>query len=53
MLKVPRQFTLDQALEWIADDELVEVTPKSIRLRKAILNAEVRKKAEKRIMALA
>jgi len=30
----PRQFTLEQAMEYIADDELVEVTPKSIRLRK-------------------
>ena len=34
-LKVPRKMTLDQALEWIADDELVEVTPKSVRVRKA------------------
>jgi GTP-binding protein len=30
----PRQFTLEQAMEYINDDELVEVTPKSIRLRK-------------------
>ncbi|HBZ56154.1 MAG TPA: translational GTPase TypA, partial [Syntrophobacteraceae bacterium] len=30
----PRQFTLEQAMEYIGDDELVEVTPKSIRLRK-------------------
>jgi GTP-binding protein len=30
----PRQFTLEQAMEYISDDELVEVTPKSIRLRK-------------------
>ncbi len=37
-LKVPREMTLDQALEWIAADELVEVTPKSIRVRKAILD---------------
>ena len=40
-------MTLDQALEWIADDELVEVTPKSIRVRKAILDAEERKKANR------
>jgi GTP-binding protein len=33
----PRQFTLEQAMEYISDDELVEVTPKSIRLRKAKL----------------
>ena len=31
----PRQFTLEQAMEYISDDELVEVTPRSIRLRKA------------------
>jgi len=30
----PRQFTLEQAMEYISDDELVEVTPKSIRMRK-------------------
>ncbi|HBZ54862.1 MAG TPA: translational GTPase TypA, partial [Syntrophobacteraceae bacterium] len=30
----PRQFTLEQSMEYINDDELVEVTPKSIRLRK-------------------
>jgi GTP-binding protein len=30
----PRQFTLEQAMEYVSDDELVEVTPKSIRLRK-------------------
>ncbi len=47
-LKVPRPLTLESALEWIADDELVEVTPKTVRVRKAILSAEERKKAEKR-----
>jgi GTP-binding protein len=47
-LKVPRSVTLESALEWIADDELVEVTPASIRLRKAILSSEERKKASKR-----
>jgi GTP-binding protein len=46
-LKVPRAMTLDQALEWIADDELVEVTPKSVRVRKAILDFEERKKANR------
>ena len=40
-------MTLDQALEWIAADELVEVTPESIRVRKAILDAEERKRADK------
>ena len=38
----PIKFTLEQALEFIADDELVEVTPKSIRLRKSILSAQHR-----------
>ena len=47
-LKVPRQLTLENALEWIAADELVEVTPKSIRVRKHILSGEERKKAERR-----
>jgi GTP-binding protein len=43
-LTPPRVMTLEQALAYIADDELVEVTPKSIRLRKAILNPHERKK---------
>ena len=46
-LKVPWKMTLDQALEWIADDELVEITPKSVRVRKAILGVEDRKKASR------
>ncbi len=46
-LEVPRKMTLEQAMEWIERDELVEVTPKSIRVRKAILDAETRKRAEK------
>ncbi|MBI3441194.1 MAG: translational GTPase TypA, partial [Proteobacteria bacterium] len=43
----PRILTLDQAIIYIADDELVEVTPKSIRLRKRILDPNQRKRAEK------
>lgn len=46
-LDVPRKMTLEQAMEWIGTDELVEVTPKAIRVRKAILNAEDRKRAQK------
>ncbi len=38
----PRRMTLDLALEWIDNDELVEVTPKSIRLRKRVLKANQR-----------
>ena len=41
----PRTFSLEEALEYIADDELVEITPKNIRLRKRILDATARKKA--------
>ena len=52
-LKVPLKMTLDAALEWIGPDELVEVTPKLIRVRKALRSAEERKKAEKRHIALA
>lgn len=53
VLDVPRRLTLDAALEWIAGDELVEVTPQSIRVRKAILDHEARKREEKRAAALA
>ena len=44
----PRVFSLEEALEYIADDELVEITPKNIRLRKRLLNAIERKKAAAR-----
>jgi GTP-binding protein len=37
-------MTLEKAIEWIAQDELVEVTPSSIRIRKAILDENERKK---------
>ena len=40
----PRQLSLEQAIEFINDDELVEVTPKTIRLRKRILSANLRPK---------
>ena len=42
----PRKLALEQAIEFINDDELVEVTPKSIRLRKRILAANMRPKKE-------
>ncbi len=47
VLTPPRQVTLESALEFINADELVEVTPKSIRLRKSILDHNARKRAEK------
>lgn len=46
-LNAPRIMNLENALEYIGDDELVEVTPKSIRLRKRILSALERKKVRK------
>ena len=36
------KFSLEEALDFVATDELVEVTPKNIRLRKRILNADAR-----------
>ncbi len=45
-LTPPTVLSLEQSLEFINDDELVEVTPKSIRLRKRILSKELRMKAE-------
>src|SRR5882757_8316573 len=46
-LTPPRVFTLESALEFINDDELVEVTPKAIRLRKRYLDENERKRTEK------
>jgi GTP-binding protein len=43
----PRKFSLEEALEWIEEDELLEVTPKSLRLRKKELDATRRKRAVK------
>ena len=40
----PLKFTLEEALEYISDDEMVEVTPKSIRLRKLYLDPNDRKR---------
>lgn len=47
------KLSLEQALEFIADDELVEVTPKNLRLRKKILDGEMRAKAKSRSEAAA
>ncbi len=44
----PRELTLERALEWIEDDELVEVTPKTIRVRKRYLDPTVRKRMAKK-----
>ena len=47
ILAPPITFTLEEALEYIEDDELVEVTPKSIRLRKRLLTENERKKSKR------
>ena len=48
ILTPPRQMSLEEAIEYIAADELIEVTPKTIRLRKTILNTANRLKAQAR-----
>ena len=47
ILTPPRDMSLEKALEWIAEDELVEVTPQSIRLRKKALDQNARYKMER------
>ena len=47
-LPAPKIHTLETAIEWISGDELVEVTPKNIRIRKRYLGLEERRKANKK-----
>ena len=47
-LTPPRQMSLDEAVEYLADDELLEVTPESYRIRKRILNTDERGKSTKK-----
>ena len=47
------QFTLEECMEYIQQDECIEVTPKSIRLRKVILNEDDRKRMSKSMAATA
>jgi GTP-binding protein len=47
-LAAPRRHGLESAIEWIADDELVEVTPSHVRIRKRHLGLEDRRRAAKR-----
>ena len=49
ILTPPRVMSLEQAIEYIAEDELIEVTPKSLRLRKKILNTQLRLKANAKL----
>lgn len=51
-LKEPKILTLEEAIEFISDDELVEVTPKSIRLRKKLLDKNERQREAKRAQQL-
>jgi GTP-binding protein len=48
LLTPPRRMTLEQAISYIDDDELVEVTPSAIRLRKRYLDPHQRKRHERR-----
>ena len=45
-LTPPRKLTLETAIEYVSDDELVEVTPSKIRLRKKLLNETERKRSK-------
>ena len=49
VLVPPKRLTLEEAMEYIADDELLEVTPKSLRLRKRILEPNLRKREAKAV----
>jgi len=51
-LTPPRQMSLDEAIEYLADDELLEVTPEAYRIRKRILNTEERGKQQKKAKEL-
>jgi GTP-binding protein len=44
LLTPPRQLTIERCLAWVEDDELLEVTPATLRLRKKILAANLRKR---------
>ncbi len=51
LLVPPRRMSLEQAIAYIEDDELVEVTPSAIRLRKRYLDPHERKRFERRVEA--
>jgi GTP-binding protein len=46
-LEVPKKVTLEDAIDYISDDELLEITPKSIRIRKLYLTENDRKRGKK------
>ena len=47
-IKMPTHLTLEESLEFLNEDELLEITPESIRLRKSILNTNAREKEAKK-----
>jgi GTP-binding protein len=47
-VRPPRELSLDQSIEFISEDELVEITPMSVRLRKMELNQQKREAAQKK-----
>ncbi len=47
LIRTPRSMTLEQALEYIEEDEVVEVTPSAVRIRKELLTANARKKGSR------
>jgi GTP-binding protein len=47
-LETPRTLSLEQCIEFLEDDELLEVTPQNVRLRKKILDSTMRQRAKKR-----
>ena len=47
-LTPPRDMSLDEAIEYMGEDELLEVTPKSLRIRKRILDSHIRNREVKR-----
>ncbi|MFW5733251.1 MAG: translational GTPase TypA [Planctomycetota bacterium] len=51
-LKAARRMSLEEALEYVEDDELVEITPQSIRLRKRLLNEGERRRHNRRVAAM-
>ena len=51
-LVTPREMSLDQNIEYLGDDELLEVTPKTLRIRKRVLDHGSRKREAKRVSEL-
>ena len=47
----PKKLSLEESLEFIGDDELLEITPKTVRIRKRILDSELRAKARAKAKA--